>query len=164
MLEKLLSAISDWPVIVQGALGSALFASMVYVGQKIATTLNMRAAEVSKKRRKDYLYRLQLKYGFKAAKDNAIKTALLSALLYLAARDALRGAVWLALGLLTGSFLPVLGAVGFLGALYYWFTALSAVSPAPEVDNVEERFKQVNEEWEALNKDAKAPSAADTAA
>jgi hypothetical protein len=34
MLERLFAAASDLPVIVQGALGSALFALLLFVGQR----------------------------------------------------------------------------------------------------------------------------------
>lgn len=52
--------------------------------------------------------------------------------------------------LVRGSFLPTLGAVGFLGCLYYWFPALSTVTPAPEVQGNMGRFNELKEEWDAL--------------
>jgi hypothetical protein len=150
VIERLLTSISDWPVIVQGALGSALFAAVLFLGQKATGSLSSRYSAVSRERRRNFLLEQRLKYSYKLAKDMPTRAAIFSGLLYRASKNALRAAVWLTLGLIFSTFLPVLGLVGFLGALYYLFAALNTVTPVPEVDDIAERLKELTVESKTL--------------
>jgi hypothetical protein len=150
LLELLVKAVTDWPVLVQGAIGSAIFWLVLLVGQWAASALGAKYSSRSKKRRRAFLIEQRLKYAYKLAKDNETRAAVFAGLLYRASRNALRGCVWLTLGLLASSLLPVFGAAGFIGALFYFFDALNTVSTVPETDNVSERIKQISEELNSL--------------
>jgi hypothetical protein len=156
MIDKLLSAVADWPVIVQGALGSALFAGLAYLGQRLTPLISARFSEVSKKRRKAFLFQQRLKYAYKVTKDNPTRGAIISALLYIAARSLIRAAIWLVLGLIFSSFEGVLGVVGFGGCLYYLFAALSVVNHVPDAEDNAAKLEELRIEAEKLGDESAA--------
>lgn len=156
MIERLLAAVADWPIIVQGALGSALFAVVLFFGQKAAASITARYSVSSKNRRRGYLLEQGLKYAYKLTKDNPTRAAILTALIYRAIRHCIRAAIWLTLGLLGSTLLPVLGVVGYIGCLYYLFAALNSVAAVPDVEDVAEKMKQLKEEARALGEQIEA--------
>lgn len=90
MLDKLLSTISDVPVIVQGALGSALFALILYVGQRISSYVKSEATSHSRSRRKSYLIEERIKYNVLMTNKYDERAAYVSLLLYRASRSLVR--------------------------------------------------------------------------
>src|SRR5690606_4819398 len=115
------------PVIFQGALGSALFALVLFAGQKIAAyfldTLRANSRQSRIRQLKEQLIRLRaLK-----AKDRAERTYYISLLWLRASRHVIKALIWLTLGLAFNTILGVLGVVGFMGAIYYLFFALNIV-------------------------------------
>ncbi len=150
MLESLVKAITDWPVLVQGAIGSALFWLVLLLGQKGVSAATSKFSSKSKARRKSFLMEQRLKYAYKLTTDNDTRAAIFSGLLYRASRNALRGCIWLTFGSLASAFIPVFGAVGFVGALFYFFEALNTVTAVPEADSAKDKVKELTEELKAL--------------
>lgn len=152
MIDTLIKAVTDWPVLIQGMIGSALFWLVLVVGQRVVSVATAKYSSKSKARHRSFLMEQRLKYAYKLAKDNETRAAIFSGLLYRASRNALRGCVWIALGLAASTILPVFGVVGFVGALFYFFEALNTVTAVPEMANAEDKVKQLTEEIESLGK------------
>lgn len=152
MIDRLLSAISDIPVIVQGALGSALFSLILYVGQRVSSSVKCKVTSHSQRRRKAYLIEERIKYNVLVAENYDERAAYVSLLLYRASRNLVKALIWLTLGLMTGSLIWVLGVVGYVGALYYLFNALTTVTGPAATDDYEKRLEEISAEIERLEK------------
>ena len=149
MLDRLVNAVTDLPVIVQGALGSALFALVLFVGQRVLAIAIARLAHSSKKRRKQALVDELAILNAASAKDVASETYYGVVVLYRTGRHLVRGLLWLTLGLVFGSTISVFGLIGYIGCLYYLFQALRLVEGG-DADNAEARLKEINTELNAL--------------
>lgn len=99
MFEKIAHAATDLPVIFQAALGSALFALLLWSGQKLTAHIASKVTTNSKSRRKTFLVEETLKYSLLGAKDYSTRGAYVSLLLYRAARNLIKALIWLTLGL-----------------------------------------------------------------
>jgi len=151
MLERIIAAATDLPVIVQGALGSALFALALFGGQRLSTLLGRRFAKSSRERRKTYLIEQQLKYHVLKSKEYSAKGAFVSLLVYRASRSFFKAIIWLTLGLAFGTIIDVLGLVGYCGCLYYLFASLNTVTGPETVPDVDAKLQEIKTELEALN-------------
>jgi threonine/homoserine/homoserine lactone efflux protein len=151
MFERFLTAATDLPVIVQGALGSALFALVLFAGQHLSALLGSRFAKSSRKRRKVYLIDQQIKYNVLKSKEFAEKGAYVSLLVYRASRSLFKSLIWLTLGFAFGTMDQIFGLVGYLGCLYYLFKGLNTVTGPESVPDVEAKLQQIKAELEALN-------------
>ncbi len=152
-MDKLISAVSDWPVLVQGAIGSALFWLVLVFGQKIAAYASVHFATRSRKKRKSALGIQIFRYSAIKAVDPAEQAKYMSALWFRASRDLIKGLIWLALGLAFESVISILGMVGFFGCLYYLFAALEIVKPIDSPDDIDAEITRLKEELNRL-KDA----------
>jgi hypothetical protein len=119
-MEKLIASIQDWPVIIQGALGSALFALALFLGQRVTAYFVDAVRAQSKESRVRQLREQLIRFSALKAKDHAERAYFASILWLRASRHVVKGLIWLALGLVSNSLLGVLGVVGFMGAIYYF--------------------------------------------
>lgn len=142
MTDQLVAAITDLPVIAQGAMGSALFAFTLHFGQRLFTLVSSKYAQSSKQRRRRYLIEQQIKYNMLRATDPAVRSALVSLLIYRACRSLFKGLIWLTLGIAVGVF----GFVGYVGCLYYFFQGLNTVTRAESVDDVDKKLQEIEDE------------------
>ena len=146
MTDQLITAITDLPVILQGALGSALFALMLYIGQRLSTFVSRQYAQSSKQRRRRLLVEQQIKYNVLHANDFAARNAFVSLLIYRACRSLFKALIWLTLGLIFGFF----GFVGYIGCLYYLFQGLNTVTRAEKVDDIGKKLQEIQDELASL--------------
>lgn len=149
-MEQVLNIFRDWPVIVQGAIGSGIFWLVLYIGPKIFEYISLKYSERSLKTRKRKLRYENAKCSMNLAEDLTQMHAYVSSLTYVALRHLVRGLIWLSLGLATMSFVSVFGVVGFLGALYHFFKAADAVSPRDRDKDAEHRQKEIEEELQSI--------------
>lgn len=152
MLEKLYAAITDLPVIIQGALGSALFAGAFCWGQKIFAVVQARLSELSVSRRRIYLVEQQLKYGILIANSVPEKGALVSLLIYRASRSLFKALIWLTAGFIFGAVDRLLGVVGFFGCFYYLLLGLGAVTGPQNSEDNKAKLEEIRAELEKLGK------------
>lgn len=152
-MEKLLASIQDWPVIIQGALGSALFALTLFLGQKIAAYFIDTVRAHSKQARISQLKEQLIRFRALKAKDNAERTYYASIIWLRASRQVVKGFIWLTLGLLSDSILGVLDVVGFMGAIYYFFIALNIVKGISYDGDVTKKIQEIHEEMNRLKAD-----------
>ena len=153
MLERLVNAVTDLPVIVQGALGSALFALVLYVGQKVLAAVIARLSQSSKKRRKHTLLDELAILSAASADDMASETYYGVVVLFRTARYLVRGIIWLTLGLVFESTISVFGIIGYIGCLYYLFQALRLVDGG-EAENAKQRLEEIKTALSAIEQSA----------
>lgn len=148
-MPELIEIIEEWPVIIQGALGSALFASALFVAQKVFKHVNYQISAFSNENRIVELKTEKLKVGLAAArgKDKAIFAA---PILYRMSRPFLKGLVWLVLGLMLGEISSGLSMVGYAGSFYYLINALNVVSPYELEGDYKPKLDQINRELDDL--------------
>lgn len=151
-MEQLFGAVKDWPVIVQGALGSALFSLIIIAGQRATTYLSNHINSVSKNRKRDRLNTQLTRLEALNSSDNA-QSAFYAALLWIrASRSVIKALMWLTLGFAFGSFLNVLGVVGFLGCFYYLFKVLEVVKPITDEGDITAKIKDLEQQLTLLDK------------
>lgn len=151
MLDRLVAAVTDLPVILQGALGSALFALALFGGQRISVLVGSQFAKSSRKRRKVYLIEQQIKYNVVKSKEYAARGAFVSLLVYRASRSLFKALIWLTLGIAFGTMKEVLGLVGYCGCLYYLFAGLNTVTGPESVPDADAKLQEIKTELETLN-------------
>ena len=152
MLNEIYTAATNLPVVIQGALGSALFALLLYLGQKVFALTANRIAKSSRSRRKIYLLEQQVKYNVTKSKDFSARSAFVSLLIYRASRSLFKALIWLALGLAFGPLYWTLSIVGYCGCIYFLFKGLNTVSAPETVADVDEKLKEIKAELDILNK------------
>lgn len=149
-LNELLIMFKEWPIIVQGALGSGLFWLTLRIGQlSYSQSLKLWSLH-SKKSRRSWLISQINKYEGGLSKSYEQATYKASILVYRSLRHLYRAIMWLVLGFAANLIIFPLGIVGFIGALHYLFKAYEGVSPIDTKENVEEILKNMNEELEEL--------------
>jgi hypothetical protein len=142
-----IKTISDWPVIVQGALGSALFWLVLELGQRVTRRL---AAKVGHDRKTANWFSLAAHISPAGpGRDTARFFTLYGAIHY-----GLKGAIVTALSAALGGLLDVFASVGYLMAVYFFFRALSYVphsSSHGTKEQQEKKFEQSRAEIRARN-------------
>ena len=149
-MQELSDAIKAWPVIVQGALGSALFWIVLLTGQKLAMYAAGRYSHISKKARIAWLINEQAKCLASLTNSHEEFATYAVIILYRTSRHVIKAIMWLVLGLISQSFLTELGVIGFIGTLYYLFKAYGVVAPINQDQYTQERLDQINVERERL--------------
>ena len=152
-MEKLVASIQDFPVIVQGAMGSALFALLVYLGQKVAAYCFDSFRANSKKTRIRQLKEQHVRLRALCAEDDAQRAYLTSLLWLRASRHVVKALIWITFGLAFETAAGTLSVVGFMGAIYYLFLALNIVKPISYDGDIEQKIKDVRAEIRTLKAD-----------
>lgn len=152
LTNRFLEAVSNWPIIMQGALGSALFATIVFIGQKIYSYVSIKFSELSKIRRLEFL-KEECTRCFIHTSDH-VSTIIIGIIsLFLGSfRKFLKGMAWLTLGLLGTKVSSLLGVIGFLGCLYYIFSALNTLRRYQISDYQNGKMEELEAELEQLQK------------
>ncbi|MBU1233296.1 MAG: hypothetical protein KKD01_01260 [Proteobacteria bacterium] len=152
-MEKLIQQILEWPIIVQGALGSGLFWLLLRLGQKVFSIATEFASKFSKAIKKGKLKTLLLKYrGILAASNGQteLSTTHQVALIYISLRYFIKGLIWICFGIVFQGLIGTLGVVGFIGGLYYLFQALSRVQYIDPEKATEEKVNDFQRQLDSL--------------
>lgn len=142
-MEKLIQAVQDWPVLIQGALGSAIFWLFLLVGQKVAAFVTSHASDLSNKSKQRFLFDQLLRCRAAKTKIDSEGGYYASILWFRASRHVIKGLIWLTLGLIFGSVINVLGIVGYLGCFYYMFAALIIVRPFTYKEDIDQKIDEL---------------------
>lgn len=150
-MEKIIESIQNWPVIFQGALGSALFAAVLFVGQKIFTYFAEVFHAKSKKLRAKQLKEQLIRLRAISAKDYNERAFYASLLWLRASRYVVKALIWITLGLLFDYFIKPLGFVGFVGAIHYLFFALNIVKGISYEGDIPSKIAEIKKEMNELD-------------
>lgn len=146
-MSELIDAIKQWPVIVQGALGSALFWLILVLAQKLVKLSAEHFSRRNESQRISWLISRDAKHeAFGGATDYAHASFAVSSLVYRSLRPVYRGFLWLGLGLIASSISEIGLAVGGMGLVYYFLKAYEVVSPISPEENTKEAHRKVREE------------------
>ncbi|WP_156352886.1 hypothetical protein [Pseudomonas sp. NBRC 111140] len=149
-MEKLIASIQDFPVIVQGAMGSALFALLMYIGQKVTTYCFDSFRTSSKKTRIRQLKEQHVRLRALSSEDDSERAYLTSLLWLRASRHVVKALIWITFGLAFESVAGIFSAVGFIGAFYYLFLALNIVKPIGYEGDIDKKIQEIRNEIEVL--------------
>ena len=138
---ELVRTVLDLPVIVQGALGSGLFWAVHLIGQRVLKRISHLRAESDKKRQDASLMAL----GSLFEEELAKRQLLFQAIVHGTLSNIVSGLVFLVMGLIIDSLIPVFGFIGYFGALLYFFRALSFV---PDYSRWDPAIKKIEYEKE----------------
>jgi hypothetical protein len=115
----IINTVTDWPVIIQGALGSAMFWAVLEVGQRL---LKRAATRLSSDKKAANWWALS---AHEARGELAQKARFMC--IYAAIHYLLKAGVVTAISLAIGSAIEVFSSVGYLIAAYFLFRALAFV-------------------------------------
>jgi len=153
-MQEIINIIKEWPVIVQGALGSGLFWLTLLIGQKIIEFLSYRYSKHSTKTRKTWLINRTAVIGLRLSYSVEEQGVYTSILLYRASRFLFHALMWLALGLTVQVIFVPLSIIGFLGCLYYLIKGISVVGASSKSEKeLEKELKSIHEELRVINND-----------
>jgi hypothetical protein len=149
ILIQAYEAIKQWPVLLQGVAGSALFAGLSYLGKTLTKKVIAYLAKANERLRKDNLYRelFHKKYvRLPGMTDSIMILSVFQASSYFAS-----GLIFLALGWLFDGLVPLSLKIGLLGFLYYIFRAglwLDRLTVEPKETPLQtwERVKEIETE------------------
>ncbi|GAB3368112.1 MULTISPECIES: hypothetical protein [Giesbergeria] len=127
----IIKTITDWPVIVQGALGSALFWAVLELGQRIVKRI---ASRLSTDYKAGSTWALMAHEAEGPLAHDSRFICMYAALHYL-----LKAGIVSALSLALGNAIEVFSSVGFLIAMYFLFRALSYVPHTSSWGSLEDR-------------------------
>lgn len=156
-MSEFIDIINDWPGIVQGALGSALFWLFLAIAPKSLFFVFGKFSHKSLKLRKRKLKMDLIKYEAISSDITSDQTYALTGLTYTCLRELISAFLWLTLGLISMTFIPLLGVVGFSGALYYFLLAQRITSTIDTDIDSSEVMESINKELEAISQKLKKP-------
>ena len=142
-------AIKQWPVLLQGVAGSALFAALSYLGKAVTKRTIAHISKVNERLRKDNLFRELFHKKFirlPGMTDTIMILSLFQASSYFAS-----GLIFLALGWLFDGLIPLSLKIGLLGFLYYifraslWLDRITVESKETDIQ-IWERVKEIETE------------------
>ncbi|RBP78260.1 hypothetical protein EBI01_18445 [Marinomonas rhizomae] len=120
---EIIQTILEWPIIIQGALGSALFWALLTGGQKLLVF-------ASQKLSKDKEVANYFAKAFKATKirdEQVLKTHAFRIAAYGALHYLIKAILVCVLSILMGQFVPLFQEIGLVFGCYFLFRALSYV-------------------------------------
>jgi hypothetical protein len=139
----ILEMVQDWPVIVQGALGSALFALVLFLGQSTTRFLTTRLRAEKETAEFFALVAWSNKRPYAERSTRGFFTCIYAALHFF-----LKAMIVLVLAWIVSPLNYVIAVVGYLISLYYLFRALSRVPHLSDLGNVDsrldEQFSKIN--------------------
>jgi hypothetical protein len=147
----IVKTVTDWPVIVQGALGSALFWAILELGQR---GLRKLTSKVSSDNETANWFALASLEASPPMIEKARYMCLYAALHYL-----LKASIVSVLSVAVSSFVDVFAIVGYLIAVYYLFRALAYVPHIETFGPIKERPKKFQDSLKALAGEKKLPDA-----
>ncbi|MHC0044034.1 hypothetical protein ACGDLY_012170 [Vibrio campbellii] len=120
---EIINEILELPVIVQGALGSALFAFIAWLLKILFNHVNVAFSKFNKQFRDEAKTAELVGLYYEQSGRGSDSTIFLTWCIYYALVHLTQAAIWLVLGSVLGGFISTFTYVGYLGALYYLFRA-----------------------------------------
>lgn len=140
----IVKVVTDWPVIVQGALGSALFWAILEIGQR---SVRKFATRLGSDKKTANWFALAAHEASGEAKAHARFICLYGAMHYV-----LKGLIVAILSWAISPLLDVFAAVGYLIAAYFFFRALAFVPHTASLGSIPERRRRFEAGVAEVNK------------
>ncbi|WP_099609974.1 hypothetical protein [Vibrio fujianensis] len=123
-MNNIISTVTEWPTIVQGALGSALFALCFSLGQRAVRAITNYSKAYSKRVSKDIVIRDELLKGVIAQGERNDILLVMSGMTYPALHYVIKAFLFFSFGYLAEGIVPVFGSIGVLIGVFFLFKAL----------------------------------------
>ena len=133
---EIIGKILEWPIIVQGALGSALFWLVLFVGQK---TIN----KISEKWNSDKETANYFAKSFHATEHETIRHLAFQSSMFGVLHYFIKSILIVVLSFIFGQFIPLFQTLGLIISLYFLFRALSYVPHFDSFSSKEETRKEL---------------------
>lgn len=143
-----------WKPIIQSVIGAFLFWLILRYAPIIYGVISNKYARRSLRTRKKLLMYQITKYSALNS-DGSDRSFYISALGYACLRQVVKGLLWLTLGLVTMSIMPIFGIVGFLGALNFFIRAANITAPIQLDVDIKEKLEELNNELEEVTQTLK---------
>lgn len=142
--------IMQLPVIIQGALGSALFALVFWLLKNAYILLAKKISFINKELRINSINAELIKYTSFKNGEPALMSLALTGLIYIAMSHFIKAVICLCLGYFLQSSLSIFQDIGVFFALYYLFQSLSTLKDNQNDNNYDEKISILNAELEKL--------------
>ncbi len=129
MIKELWTAISQWPVIIQGALGSALFWLVLETGRRLLSVIQKTVNKQSSKAQQDRLLREYIYTKFTTHSGLAYYPQGYFISFSHVLRFFVTGMVFVVIALFVGGFSQLGLSIAAVGALYFFSKALTWLIP-----------------------------------
>ena len=149
-MRAIIDQILQWPIIVQGALGSALFWLILVIGERAFRKCTGIWQGFSKDKQKEFLQTEYILHMAFAEKDSGHFVVLI----YMAVHYLIKALIAICLGLIFQSVFPVFGIVGFVMAIYYLFLAVNAVRDTKAGVDHKKEMERIKDEIKKLESKA----------
>jgi hypothetical protein len=150
---EIIEVIKDWPVIVQGALGSFAFWLLLRVASSSFNWLTELYEQLSKRSEAASLRdEVIVILANTSEQDQAGHYA--SLILYRAARHIIDAFLWVTAGLALSNFAGDLSIIGFIGGGYYLLRAKQVVGPYDYDGDKDERLSEIRCRIEELKEES----------
>ncbi|MFB3240567.1 hypothetical protein Q7C15_17470 [Aeromonas salmonicida] len=150
-MSDILKIILEWPVIVQGSLGSGLFWVVLFLGQKAFEKSWEKYSIHSVKARRSWLINRSAVIRLRLTRPIDQQSFYASILMYRSSRYLFKALMWLALGLALEIIFSPISLIGFLGAIYYLIEGYSIVKGTTEdEENLKAELQKISEELSSL--------------
>lgn len=150
---EIINTMLQWPVIIQGALGSFLFWISFEVIKKSVNYINRFFEKFNKDLKKERLTYEFLQREFNISSGTKISNIMLC--LYAASHHIIKGIIFIILGLVLSNIIPFFEDIGYFIALFYFFRALNAVKMDIEqkmtIDDQKIRIEKISKELNESN-------------
>jgi hypothetical protein len=151
-MNELIEAIKAWPIIIQGALGSALFWLVLVLAQWARTHISAKYSLHSRDSRLTWLVNEQTKIEACTAASGIPQIETLAWLFYRACRPFLKALMWLVYGLIMDSIVSPGGVIAYIVCISYLLKAFQIVGPIEDQTDLPEKLKKINDEIDKLQK------------
>jgi hypothetical protein len=138
------------PVIIQGALGSALFALAFWLLKNAYTLLANKISFINKELRINSINAELVKYTSFKNGEPALMSFALVGLIYIAMSHFIKAVICLCLGYFLQSFLSIFQDISMFFALYFLFQSLSTLKDNQKDKNYDEKISILNAELDKL--------------
>ena len=133
---EIIGKILEWPIIVQGALGSGLFWLVLFAGQKITN-------KISEKWNSDKKTANYFAKSFSATKHEAVRHLAFQSSMYGVLHYFTKSILIVVLSFIFGEFIPLFQTLGLIISLYFLFRTLSYVPHFDSFPSKEELRKEL---------------------
>lgn len=138
---ELIQKILDLPVIIQGGLGSGLFWLVLELGQFIIRKIEKANTNTNKHNQTA----LMIALGSVAEEDPEGRRIMFRGMVHGTLHYSLKAVIFLTMGLIVENLIPVVGTVGYIIALIFFFRALAYVPHFDRWKNSDEMRKVYGE-------------------
>lgn len=150
-MNELIQKITEWPVIIQGALGSLLCVAFLYLGKILIRFISKHIITFGKKQKRDRLMNESIRLKIIASNDPATSALCFITLIYFAFGEVVKALLLFSFGSFLDSFVPVFGSIGYIFSIYYLLKAAYIVRDTEVNDE-----KEANEIRAGIDKQIKA--------